>query len=52
MVDIVDAKSNQLIWRGAKEGRLRKNKSPEQRTEAINKTIAEILQNFPPKPQH
>jgi hypothetical protein len=52
VVDIVDAKSNQLVWRGAKEGRLRKKQTPEQRTEAINKTIAEILKNFPPKPQH
>ncbi|TMP31269.1 DUF4136 domain-containing protein [Pseudoalteromonas rubra] len=52
VVDIIDRTSNQLIWRGAKESRLRAKQTPEQRTESVNKTIAEILANFPPKVQH
>ncbi|MFC3034556.1 DUF4136 domain-containing protein [Pseudoalteromonas fenneropenaei] len=49
IVDIIDKNAQQLVWRGVKEGRLRKNQTPEQRTETINKTVAEILANFPPK---
>ncbi|MEI5638824.1 MULTISPECIES: DUF4136 domain-containing protein [unclassified Pseudoalteromonas] len=49
VVDMVDKASNQLVWRGAKEGRLRKNQTPDERTESINNTIAEMLANFPPK---
>lgn len=52
VVDIIDRTSNQLVWRGAKESRLRAKQTPEQRTESVNKTIAEILANFPPKVQH
>ncbi|KZN57151.1 hypothetical protein N474_09095 [Pseudoalteromonas luteoviolacea CPMOR-2] len=52
VIDIVDRASNQLVWRGAKEGRLRKNQSPEQRTVSVNNTVKDILANFPPKPQH
>ncbi|MCF2826664.1 DUF4136 domain-containing protein [Pseudoalteromonas sp. L23] len=52
VLDMIDKASNQLVWRGAKEGRLRSNQSPDQRTESINKTISELLANFPPKAQH
>ncbi|MFT7318432.1 MAG: hypothetical protein ACI8ZA_002562 [Gammaproteobacteria bacterium] len=51
IIDIVDRESNQLVWRGAKEGRLKKNQSPEQREASINKTVSEILSNFPPQKQ-
>ncbi|ATC95243.1 DUF4136 domain-containing protein [Pseudoalteromonas tunicata] len=49
VIDVIDRGTNQLIWRGAKEGRLKKNQTPEQRTLAIEKTVATILANFPPK---
>ena len=52
VVDMIDKASNQLVWRGAKEGRLRKNQTPDERTESINNTIAEMLANFPPKAQY
>jgi len=51
IIDIVDRESNQLVWRGAKEGRLKKNQSPEKREASINKTVSEILSNFPPQKQ-
>ena len=51
VIDIVDSASNQLIWRGAKEGRLKKKQSPEQREASIKKTVANILSNFPPQKQ-
>ncbi len=49
ILDVVDRASNQLVWRGAKEGRLQKNQSPEKRTEVIKETVANILSNFPPQ---
>jgi hypothetical protein len=52
VIDVIDRASNQLIWRGAKEGRLKKKQKPEQRQASINKTVNNILSNFPPKDQH
>ena len=49
IIDVVDKNSNQLIWRGAKEGRLNKNQKPEKRTTVINETVINILSNFPPQ---
>lgn len=49
VLDIIDTKTKTLVWRGAKEKRLKKNQSPEKRTEVINTTVTEILSNFPPK---
>ncbi|MCQ8888569.1 DUF4136 domain-containing protein [Pseudoalteromonas carrageenovora] len=51
VIDIIDRESNQLIWRGAKEGRLKKKQSPEQREASIKETVANILSNFPPHKQ-
>jgi hypothetical protein len=51
VIDIIDRASNQLIWRGAKEGKLKKNQSPEQREASIKETVANILSNFPPQKQ-
>lgn len=52
VIDIIDKQSNQLVWRGAKEGRLKNKQTPEQRTNSVNKTVSEILKNFPPKQVH
>lgn len=49
IVDVIDRITNQLVWRGAKEGRLKKHQTPEKRESSINTTISEILSNFPPK---
>jgi hypothetical protein len=49
ILDVIDRQSNQLVWRGAREGRLIKKQSPEQRTEAVNKAVASILSGFPPE---
>lgn len=51
IIDVIDSASKQLIWRGAKEGRLKKNQTPSQREAAIKETVANILSNFPPKAQ-
>lgn len=49
VIDIIDRESNQLVWRGAEDGRLKKNQSPEQRELSVRKTVAKILSNFPPQ---
>ncbi len=50
IVDIIDAKSDKLIWRGAKEGLLKKYHAPEKRTRAVNNLVNQILNHFPPTP--
>ncbi|MGO2011378.1 MAG: DUF4136 domain-containing protein [Pseudoalteromonas sp.] len=49
ILDVIDRSSNQLVWRGAHEGRLKKKQSPEQRNEAVSKAVATILSGFPPE---
>ena len=48
VLDLVDSKSDQLIWRGAGTGAIRENNSPEERTEAIDNAVSRILENYPP----
>ncbi len=48
IIDIVDSKSKQLIWRGTGRDVVTENKTPEQITARINQTISGILKNFPP----
>lgn len=53
ILDVIDRGSNQLVWRGAHQGRLQKKQTPEQRTQAVQKAVATILTGFPPgKIQH
>ncbi|ROR94861.1 uncharacterized protein DUF4136 [Sinobacterium caligoides] len=49
MIDFIDPKSNQLIWRGTADGRLDKDASPEERREALREVVDKILAQFPPK---
>lgn len=51
IVDIIDNHSKKLIWRGSLADTIRDNKSPEERTEIINQSVAQILANFPPQPK-
>jgi hypothetical protein len=48
VLEIVDSKSNQLVWQGAAEGALTNLDSPEDAQEQINKAVRELLANFPP----
>ncbi len=49
IIDFVDPKADQLIWRGTGQSRLSESKTPEERTENINEAVAKILAQFPPK---
>ena len=48
ILDIVDANTNKLIWRGTARKALDPNPTPEQRTKTISEAVENILKNFPP----
>lgn len=51
ILDLVDAKTNKLIWRGAANGVIRDYKTPQQRIAKMNEAVTGVLANFPPKPE-
>ena len=49
VIEIVDFKTNQMIWQGAAEGALTGLNSPEEADEMVPKAVRDILAKFPPK---
>lgn len=47
LIDIIDPKTKQVVWRGRSRVRTQKDLSPEQRTIRINVAVAKILEGFP-----
>ena len=48
MVDVVDAKTHQLVWQGVGEGRIDESKDNAKREAKINDAVAKILAGYPP----
>lgn len=48
VLDIVDAKKNELIWRGSASGALPDNPTPERVEKTVNEAVAQIMERFPP----
>jgi hypothetical protein len=48
VIDIANSANDRLLWRGWGSQRLRRNPSPEQTTERINRVVSQILGQFPP----
>lgn len=48
ILDITDATSNKLVWRGSSTSRLGESRTPEESERLINQMVEEILANFPP----
>ena len=48
ILDIVDAQSNELSWRGVAKAEVLHYTNPEKREKRINKAVQKILKNFPP----
>ncbi|WP_051215914.1 DUF4136 domain-containing protein [Ferrimonas futtsuensis] len=48
VVDIIDAKTKQLLWRGSGTDTLKKNLTPEKRTEQVQKVVSAIFEGYPP----
>jgi hypothetical protein len=47
VIDLVDAESRQLVWRGQSARRLPRLRTPEERTAFIRETVNAILADFP-----
>ena len=51
ILDFVDAKSKEMIWRGVGKAEVNTADTPENKEKLINEAVHEILKNFPPKPE-
>jgi hypothetical protein len=49
VVDIADAKKNQIAWRGMGVKEVNTTANPEKRDKSINEAVKKILKNYPPK---
>lgn len=49
IIDLVDAKKKELVWRGIAQKALSEGGSPESRERQLNEIIRHILAKFPPK---
>jgi hypothetical protein len=47
IVDVHDAATGQLLWRGTGEKRVHRTSSPEHREKRINREVTKIFENFP-----
>jgi hypothetical protein len=48
-VDVVDAKTNAIVWRGMATKEIDVKASPEKRDKNINKAAAKLFKDYPPK---
>ena len=49
VLDLVDGKNDELIWRGIGTGVLSENKTPAEKTEAVDNAVRKILGEYPPE---
>jgi hypothetical protein len=48
VIDIINAKDNDLLWRGKSTSRMSQHSTPEKTTKSVNKIIEKIMAQFPP----
>ena len=49
VLEIVDFKSNQLVWQASAEGALTAHDDPQDAQEEISRAVRDLLERFPPK---
>jgi len=49
ILELVDSRSNQLVWQGSAEGALTRQDDPKDAQEQINRAVRDLLDKFPPK---
>jgi hypothetical protein len=49
VIDMADAKKNQVAWRGMATREVNTQASPEKRDKSINEAVKKIVKNYPPK---
>jgi len=50
IIDLVDAKTKELLWRSVGSGALASNPDPSTMEEKINGVVQQMLESYPPKP--
>lgn len=51
ILDVVDAASNKLVWRGTAQAELSENPSEQKRQDRTQEAVEKILERFPPEPK-
>ncbi|WP_076542396.1 DUF4136 domain-containing protein [Shewanella sp. UCD-KL21] len=51
IVDLIDNKTGNLVWRGSVADTIRNKNTPEERVQIINSAISQVMLNFPPQPK-
>lgn len=49
VLEIVDFKTNQLVWKAAAEGALTELRNPEDADQVVTRAVRQMLEQFPPK---
>lgn len=49
VVDVIDAESDQLVWRGAVSDALPTTRDPDKRQKKLDKAVAKLFKEFPPE---
>jgi hypothetical protein len=49
LIDFIDAKTQQLVWRGSGQTKLREAPTPEERDQRVKEVVDAILAQYPPK---
>ena len=47
-IDLLDGKDGKLVWRGSDEQIMANSPDPQDRSNAIRKTVSRILTSYPP----
>jgi len=48
IIDLVDASTQQLVWRGAGQKAVDANRNPDKATQEINNVVGKIMSKYPP----
>ncbi|MDO6617594.1 hypothetical protein BCU94_09565 [Shewanella sp. 10N.286.52.C2] len=51
IVDLIDNKTGNLVWRGSVADTIRNKNTPEERVQIINSAISQVMLNYPPQPE-
>ena len=49
IIDLVDTKAKEMVWRGTASDTLNPSKSPEDKEKALNAAVQKMFENYPPK---
>lgn len=48
VVDMIDNRTDELVWRGSATGVVSPNRTPQERIESTNRAVEKLLSGFPP----